>query len=265
MSDEDRDLDSMTRNTPRQIVVYGDFACPWSYLASQRADRLEAHGTNVDWRAVESCLRAWDTRATKRRLEQVRDAIPEVRAALVPGESFPASLGRYGPLTAAAVSAYAEGCAAERSTVIRRLLFDALWVHGVDLNNANALRRLTAPMLMDSASPSAVVQEWGMVPDVTGGPVSTPAWSLRQEWASSWQYIQSHRTPWLLVDGQPTFGYAAVAWLGALVRHLPDRTGLTIAAPTDRRIAELPPVSWISQNGGRWLRDAHKLTGRTSQ
>jgi hypothetical protein len=246
MFDRDRVLDHLSRNTPRQVVIYGDFACPWSYLASRRADALEAGDISVDWRAVEGCRHAW-----------------EAQAASGPGESFPASLGRYTPFTAAAVSAFAEGCVAERSTVMRRLLFNALWVHGVDLNNASALRRLTAPVLMDSASPSAVVREWGMVPDVTGGPVSTAAWSLRQEWASTWQNIDSPRTPWLLVDGRSTFGSAAVAWLGTLVRLLQDRTGLAAAAPTDRSIPELPPVSWISQNGGRWLRDAHKLTGRT--
>ena len=264
-SDAHRVLDSTSRDTPRHLVIYGDFACPWSYLASQRADALEAVGITVDWRAVEGCLHPWDTRATKQRLEQVRDAIPEVQAALGPAENFPASLGRYTPFTAAAVSAYAEGCAAERSTVIRRLLFNASWVHGVDLNNANALRRLTAPVLMDSASPSNVVREWGMVPDVTGGPVSTAAWRLRREWASTWQSIDSPHTPWLLVDGQPTFGSVAVAWLGALVRLLSDRTGPATAAPIDLLTPDLPQVSWISQNGGRWLRDAHKLTAPTAQ
>jgi 2-hydroxychromene-2-carboxylate isomerase len=264
-SESDRVVDSMPRNSPRQVVIYGDFACPWSYLASQRSDALEAAGVSVDWRAVEGCLHPWDTRASRQRLKQVRDAIPEVLAVLGPGESFPTSIARYTPCTAAAVSAFAEGCAAGRSTVIRGLLFDALWVHGADLNNANTLRRLTAPVLMDSASPSAVVREWGMVPDVTGAPVSTAAWSLRREWASAWQHIQSAGTPWLLVDGRPTFGSDAVAWLGNLVRLLPDRTALTTVVPTDRRIQELPPVSWISQDGGRWLRKAHKLTGRIGQ
>jgi len=35
-------------------VVYGDFNCPYSYLASQRADLLSRAGAlMVDWRAVE--------------------------------------------------------------------------------------------------------------------------------------------------------------------------------------------------------------------
>ena len=36
------------------LVVYGDFNCPFSALASRRVDRIEAQGrARVDWRAVE--------------------------------------------------------------------------------------------------------------------------------------------------------------------------------------------------------------------
>jgi 2-hydroxychromene-2-carboxylate isomerase len=37
-----------------KVIIYGDFNCPYSYLASQRADRLARGGiARVDWRAVE--------------------------------------------------------------------------------------------------------------------------------------------------------------------------------------------------------------------
>jgi hypothetical protein len=36
-----------------QLIVYGDFNCPYSYLASQRVDELARLGqAEVEWRAV---------------------------------------------------------------------------------------------------------------------------------------------------------------------------------------------------------------------
>jgi hypothetical protein len=98
-----------------------------------------------------------------------------------------------------------------------------------------------------------------MVPDITGGPVSTAAWRLRQERDSTWRDIESPCTPGLLIDGQPSFGSAAVVRLGALVRLLADNDcpwRLLGPIGDNRRTPELPSLSWISQNGGRWLRKA---------
>lgn len=36
-----------------RMIIYGDFNCPYSYLASQRIDTLARLGHQVRWRAVE--------------------------------------------------------------------------------------------------------------------------------------------------------------------------------------------------------------------
>lgn len=43
-----------TTSTPPSFstMIFGDFDCPLSYLASQLARELESHGVTIDWRAV---------------------------------------------------------------------------------------------------------------------------------------------------------------------------------------------------------------------
>ena len=40
------------------VIIYGDFNCPYSYLASQRADLLSEAGVAVDRRPAEAFVRA---------------------------------------------------------------------------------------------------------------------------------------------------------------------------------------------------------------
>ena len=43
-----------------KLIVYGDFNCPFSALASARVGYLERHGfADVDWRAVEHAGHDW--------------------------------------------------------------------------------------------------------------------------------------------------------------------------------------------------------------
>lgn len=93
-----------------KVIVYGDFNCPYSYLASQRADQLARGGiARIDWRAVEhdrglaltgtpaeADRGAWDTE------------LAEVAALALPGESVPAAPPPVISNTEAAVAAYAE-------------------------------------------------------------------------------------------------------------------------------------------------------------
>ena len=92
-----------------QLIVYGDFNCPYSYLASLRAEELERLGHRVDWRAVEhdpglsmtGMPSAADT-------DRERRELAEVAALALPGEQVPAGAPGMISNTYAVTAAYAE-------------------------------------------------------------------------------------------------------------------------------------------------------------
>ncbi len=179
------------------VVVYGDFASPWSYLASRRAHRLETAGVAaIDWRAVRSLdTRRWLPQAMTARVETARAVMPEVIEALLPGEELPVDLGERLPFTEAAQSAYAEAYVAGRADQTRRILFQALWIHHVDVNDPEVLRTILYDVLMDSRSPSEVVRDSGVVPSMMRGPISTQAWEALRTWTREWQQLHTTRRP----------------------------------------------------------------------
>jgi hypothetical protein len=126
-----------------RLIIYGDFNCPFSALASVRADVLAA-GFEIDWRAV-----------------QHDPAIPvagesvegEVAAGLVEEVAKIADLSdgdvrlhlAVPPVrsnTAAACAAFA-AAGGDRDQV-RRRLFAAVWAEGSNLGDPAELRRLGA-------------------------------------------------------------------------------------------------------------------------
>lgn len=242
-----------------KVVLYGDFTCPWSYLASRRAAVLAADGLAVDWRAVQSS--AWVPTREDRpedRVVALRQGLEEVAGALLPGEELPDVLAGFIPETEAAVSAYAEAYVAGSAPEARHALFSAFWLHGVDLADARLLRTLLLDAVRWDSSPSDLVRDWGYVVDNTGGPVSASAWRTVRSWAADREATGTTVLPILLVDEAPLFGAEAVAWLGAelLRRGLhenPNPAAPTLPAqPPDH---EVVPLSWASEHGNRWMRD----------
>jgi hypothetical protein len=256
---------SGARSTPDpmtgRLTVYGDLTCPWSYLASRRASLLEAAGVEVDWRMVEHDLPApGRTSHDAERLLATRRDLELVSAALLPGERLPHALAGFVPFTGPAVAGYAEAYAAGVGTHVRRLLFDAFWMHGVDLGQARVVRTLLVDAVRSGASPSELVRDWGYAVDVTGAPVSTTAWRLIRAWRTQWSH-SGEIVPVVVVEGGPRLhGVEAVEWLGAEAARRgldPDGSVLYRRAATPRRPRPGGPVDryWAAEHGNRWMQE----------
>ncbi len=244
--------------TGERVVVYGDYNCPWSYLASRRASMLAADGVDIDWRAVEHD--PWRPRPfadSSARFADLREEMDRVLAALLPGEVLPYSLAGFVPFTKASVSGYAEAYGAGVAAAVRQLLFEAFWLHAFDLGAAASVRTLLVDAVRSGSSPSELVRDWGFAVDVSGGPVTTTAWRLVRQWAEEWR-ATGQVVPVVVVEGRaPIIGEAAVAWLGEELVHRRVDVGRLPApvVPAARPSTGLASHSWVSQHGNRWLRD----------
>jgi len=176
------------------VIVYGDFNCPYCYLASQRADLLMRLGSaEVDWRAVEH-----DTGLplTGRHADAGRQGwhaeLAEVAGLALPGEDVPGAPATVISNTKAAVAAYAEAISDGVQGELRRLLFRAIWAEGRQISSAYEVRRLVSgimappvPILPHLASPdlplpilcdpdpARIVRRSGGTIAPDGGPLTT--------------------------------------------------------------------------------------------
>ncbi|KAA0235740.1 MAG: hypothetical protein JJLCMIEE_02068 [Acidimicrobiales bacterium] len=143
-----------------RVVVYGDFNCPYSCLASSRVDvLLNAGSAQVEWRAVEHDLTIPATgQAVSGDLEVTLDReITEIRSLLRPGERFPIRRPPLRPNTRSAILAFA-AAAPEHSDELRRALFAALWFDGRDTGARTVLDELGAPVT--DHDPAGVAGAW---------------------------------------------------------------------------------------------------------
>ena len=102
-------------------------------------------------------------------------ALADARALLRPGERLPVAGPALVPKTQAAVSGYAEGCGAEVGDEIRRLLFTAYLVDGIDIGRPEVLYTLLGGTLMRGKATSEPIREWGYAVAVTRGPITSRA------------------------------------------------------------------------------------------
>jgi hypothetical protein len=207
-----------------RVVVHGDFTCPWSYLTWRRTEALRADGVQVDWHTVEhdpwhvvGPVDAGD------RFTALRSELDRVQEHLLPGEVLPHTLAGFVPFTGAATSGYAEAYGAHVGAPARRLLFEAFWRRGVDLNDARVVRILLVDAMRGCVSEVELLTLWGYALDVTGGPITRAGWQTVRGWRAEWDKLcadpdTGHVVPIVQVDDHaPVFGVEAVDRVGALL------------------------------------------------
>jgi 2-hydroxychromene-2-carboxylate isomerase len=151
-----------------RLTIYGDFNCPFSALASVRADLLvAAGGYEIEWRAVQhdTAIPAVgepvedDTfaalAAEVARIRDLSDSDVRLELTVPPVRSN----------TAAASAAFA--AAGDEADMMRRRLFAAVWAEGRNLGDPAELDRLGAAERND-----AVARRWQAEFDALPVPVS---------------------------------------------------------------------------------------------
>lgn len=112
-----------------KLIVYGDFNCPYSALASARVDALLASGSaEVEWRAVQhdASMPPEGLPVEGELLSELKREIDEIRTLLRQGETFDLEPPAVRPNTTDASRVYA----AHADPDLRRRLFAWAWDQG---------------------------------------------------------------------------------------------------------------------------------------
>ncbi len=205
------------------VIVYGDFNCPYSYLASQRADQLAHHGiARIDWRAVEHdhglALTGTPSKAGRGTWDK---ELAEVAALALPGESVPAAPPPVISNTQAAVAAYAEAVSDGIADELRRRLFAAVWIEGRHISSAYEVRRLVIGLMglqediADRLPSPDIASLLNRDPDLwrtvrrSGGTIAPNGEPLTiygrrriRRWRQDWLDLPSHVIPAVVGDDQ---------------------------------------------------------------
>ncbi len=250
-------------NVTGDLDVIGDFADLGCALASRRLDVLALLGVDSRWHAVTRHPLGEPAASTSPpgpTFGTSGDLGP-----LLPGEAIPTSPPGRSTNSVAATSGYAEATAAGVASAARRALFRAWWVEQRDMTRPDAVRSVLGDLARRGHSRAEAVAQWGHVVSVAGGPVSTDAWQLTQDWQAQWHEAGRPDLPFVRdSSGTGYAGVEALRWLADQVTRLgaaparPDPIGAPDRAP-DSHLSHvgsvLSDISWISQNGGQWLRD----------
>lgn len=187
------------------MVVYGDFNCPYSYLASMRVDSLTERGVAVQWRAVEHdrSLPRGGTPTEPERARWLRE-LDDVAKLAIAGEHPAVAVADMTSNTEAAVAAFAGARTPQLGRLVRARLFEAIWVEHRNLS--------------DPAEVARVLADVGPMARVSQAP-SPAGHALVRTWRAEWLSLSQGVVPTMLdADGAVLPGLDALARLAALAR-----------------------------------------------
>ncbi|MDQ2875216.1 MAG: DsbA family protein [Actinomycetota bacterium] len=242
------------------VIIYGDFNCPYSYLASQRADLVSRAGVAVDWRPAEHdpALPVTGSRSDGDQAMWDRE-LTEVASLALPGEHAPERFPALVSNTRAAVAACAEAVSDGVADELRRRLFRAIWEQGLHLSSAYEVRRLVTEvmwpqeditdrlaspelpsrLLMDPDLDRIVRRSGGTIaPD--GAPLTTAAWRRIRRWRQEWLALPGQVIPAVIGSDQAVRpGLEGLVYLADLASTAGRRPGSPLRAGTAPAAAAL--------------------------
>jgi predicted DsbA family dithiol-disulfide isomerase len=176
-----------------RLIIYGDFNCPYSALASVRVDALQAAGDDyqIEWRAVQhdSAIPAAGEPIEGDTAAEVAAEVAEILELSAGDVHLELVVPPVRSNTAAACAAFAAG--GDHVELLRRRLFDAVWAEGRNVGDPAELERLGKAASDDD---------------------------LARRWQEDFRALPKQVTPSLVLpDGSVSPGRDALAHLAGLV------------------------------------------------
>lgn len=222
------------------LIVFGDFNCPYSYLANLRINALlDAGLTDVEFRAVEHDRRMAVTGApADAERDRWRRELADVAALALPGEQVPSAVPAVLSNTRAAVSAYAESLTDGVHRAMKDRLFDAIWVERRNISSAYEVRRIITDLMYPPVpltwyrstematpvcgdpDPARITRRLGGTVTPDGGPLTTTGWKRIRDWRHQWLALGDPVVPTVIdQDGAVHAGADALRFLAELVQR----------------------------------------------
>lgn len=241
----------------RPVVVYGDFNCPYSYLASLRVDRLLDNGVDVEWRAVEHDRSMSVTgEPTSSRHEEWVTELADVEGLAMDDEALPSHEPSVLSSTRAAVSVYAESVSDGLERRIRERLFEEIWVQQHNISSAYVVRRVVTDEMYppvplqryrstEIATPvcgdrdgDRITRRLGGTVAPDGGPLTSAGYWRIRRWREEWSGFPEPVVPTVVdSDGGLHQGVAGLRRLAELAFTAVSRTRDENERKTDDRTA----------------------------